>query len=184
MGKNDKAPSAPESTPPRAAPPAAPPATAVEMPASAPAPALPPTEEIELLRAQRDAAAAQRDALLLETVRLREALDTSRAELEQATGRSASPVEIAYAVLIVDGEVPLHLERAVCQLGPITTVTMYRDRPEGTPADAREEVRCMEFRAVDSSADAALPLAQTLLTAALPGVSMRIEQRQLTPSRP
>lgn len=140
----------------------------------------PETETLEQVRAQRDAAAEQRDALLLETVRLREALDATRAELEQATGSTAPPVELAYAVLIVDGEVPLPLERAVCQLGPIYTVTLYGERPEGAPPDAPEPVRAMEFRALDSSADAVLPLGQHLLTAALPGVSMRIEQRRIT----
>jgi hypothetical protein len=147
------------------------------------------TEDVQILRAQRDAAAAQHAAALFELERLREALEQSRAKLAEVTGTEPEPVVLQYAVLIVDGEVPLHLERAVCQLGPIDVATFYVERAEGAPAGEPEQVRAVEFRAVDSRADAVLPLAQDLLEAAmrrgeLADAPLRIEQRRIENAAP
>jgi hypothetical protein len=147
------------------------------------------TEDVEIVRAQRDAAAAQRDAMLLELQRLREALEETRARLTEATGTEPEPVVLQYAVLIVDGEVPLHLERAVCQLGPIDVATLYHARAEDAPDHEPEQVRAVEFRAVDSRADAVLPLAQDLLEAAMrrgefADAPLRIEQRRIESAAP
>jgi hypothetical protein len=147
------------------------------------------TEDVQLLRAQRDAAAAQREAALFEIERYREALEQSRAKLAEVTGTPAEPVVLQYAVLIVEGEVPLPIERALCQLGPIDVVTFYQERAEGAPAEEPEQVRAVEFRAVDSRGDRALDFARAILDLGmqrgeLSEASLRLEQRRIESAAP
>lgn len=131
-----------------------------------------PEAQAQAQAEERDLLRAHLDEAMLENLRLRELLEQQSVQLAEATKSAPVPVVVAYTALVVGADVPLPLERAVCQLGPFLVARRYE------PEDS-DNVALVEFRAADSSADAVIPLAQHLLTAALPGVSLRVEQRRI-----